>query len=171
MGRVAGSHGDDIERGHILLGLLNTPQESVIPGLKSSRAVNDVAKGGKIAGIAQLEEHIAAVTGNGTPDIRMQHATSQRAVSSTGFAKYTTHAPSQGAIGAVNVGNQFLDEIVVIGADRWRIDILAASIGSEAVRHHDDDACSKHSLCREQIKTVGERRLKGQPVLQRGIGL
>jgi len=54
----------------------------VIPGLQSPHAVNDSAKGGKIAGVAQLEEHVATVTGHGTPDVRMQHAHSQRAVSS-----------------------------------------------------------------------------------------
>ncbi len=141
IGRVAGRHGEDIQRGHILFSLLDACLESVIPGLQSPCAADDVAKGREIAGIAQLEEQVAAVAGHGAPDVRMQHAPAQRAVSATGFAKDSTPAPSQGAIGAVNVGHQFLDEVVVIVADRGRIEILAASIGREAFRHDDNEAC------------------------------
>ncbi len=105
----------------------NPCQTRLIPTFTPSVADN-VAKNGKIAGVAQLEER---------------------------------------AVGAVNVGDQFLDEVVVIVADRRRIEILAASIGGEAVGHDDNEARSEQSLVREQIKTVGERGLKGQPVLQR----
>src|SRR5205809_51898 len=64
----------------------------------------------QIAGIAQFEEHVAAVTSNSTPDVGVQHTTSQRAVSSAGFAENTTPALTQCAISVVNVGDQFLDE-------------------------------------------------------------
>src|SRR5665213_352891 len=77
---------------------------------------------------------------HGAPVSAVLHAMNDGAVTSGTLTK-TSAVGVRGQCWkfVIDVRKQFMQQIVTVGADGRRIDVLVASVGGEAVRKHDDD--------------------------------
>ena len=98
--------------------------------------------------VAQLEAHIAGVTGRGRPDVGMAQRVRDRAIPAGTLAEHAA-APGTAAAEAPLDGRQhLLQQEILPGADRSRVDVLVAAEPGEAIGKGDDDR--RHALLADQ---------------------
>src|SRR5487761_847930 len=132
-----------------------------------AKAVEFVERSGPVGVIAEVEQRITGVVGDGAPVAGVAHAMDDRSVAPRGLAEAAAMvARGERAELAVDEGNQLSGQVIGITPDRTGIDVLVAAHGREAVGEHENRRT--HLALGEQARRALGHVLVERPPVQVG---
>jgi hypothetical protein len=110
---------------------------------------------GKVAAIDEVERHVAGMTGGGAPETAMSHGVHDGTVTTGGFAEDGALAFAAATEGLFDERHHFLQEIVLVTAERGAVDVLIATEPGKAVGERYDHG-PHLPLADQTVETLGQ---------------
>ena len=109
--------------------------------------------------VERVPSHVALIAGDGGPEIGMVEAMPDRAEAARRFAEASVTPGAAAAEALLDIGDNLVDEIVLITARAGAVDVLVAADTHGAVREGDHDR--RHALGDQAVQplwhVLGER--------------
>jgi hypothetical protein len=94
---------------------------------------------GHVGQIAQLEAHIAGVTGRGRPDVGVAQCMRDGTIPTGTFAEYSATPGAAASEALLDRRQHFVQQVVLPGTHGGRVDVLIAAEPGEAIGESDHD--------------------------------
>src|SRR5437762_2644620 len=89
--------------------------------------------------ITQLEPHITGMAGRGRSDVAMAQRVRNRAIAAGAFTKHAATPGTAATVALLDSRQHLMQEKILPGAHRCRVDVLVATEPCEAIRKGHDD--------------------------------
>src|SRR5438067_4835133 len=135
IGIVAGGHRQYVDHLAGTLRVLSGRLELLPPALDRVLGTGERAQYRRHVGqITKLETHIAGMAGRGRPDVGVAQRVRNRAIAAGALAEHPATAGSAAPVLLLDPWQHLMQEKVLPGAHRRRVDVLIAAQAREAIR-------------------------------------